>query len=62
MGLRLDTGLSLSRIAAVGAVPEPEALRDLADLGLIAVEGDRLVATPRGRLVLNSVIARLAGV
>lgn len=61
MALRLRTGLSLARLAAMGGPPEAGALRDLSDLGLIAVEGDRLAATARGRPVLDGVIARLAG-
>ena len=33
----------------------------LIDQGLLRLDGDRLAATPRGRLLLNSVIAALAG-
>jgi coproporphyrinogen III oxidase-like Fe-S oxidoreductase len=36
-------------------------LAPLAEEGLITLNDDRLIATPRGRLVLNSVIAALAG-
>jgi coproporphyrinogen III oxidase-like Fe-S oxidoreductase len=35
-------------------------MQSLIDDGLLARDGDRLCATPRGRLLLNSVIAALA--
>jgi coproporphyrinogen III oxidase-like Fe-S oxidoreductase len=33
----------------------------LVEQGLLRLDGQRLSATPRGRLLLNSVIAALAG-
>jgi len=57
MNLRLAEGLDLDAFRArwgwtpdVSRVPE----------GLLAIDGARLKATPRGRLVLNAVIAKLA--
>jgi coproporphyrinogen III oxidase-like Fe-S oxidoreductase len=35
-------------------------MQALIDDGLLRRDGDRLTATPRGRLLLNSVIAALA--
>ena len=60
MGLRLREGVSLSRLRTL----DPSALRegaiaDLAELGLVENNGDRLRATDRGRLVLNGVIRQL---
>lgn len=57
MGLRLTEGISRSRVErllgrqlSLGRVHEAE---------MIAVDGDRLKVTPRGRLVLNAVIKEL---
>jgi oxygen-independent coproporphyrinogen-3 oxidase len=64
MGLRIGEGLNLARLAALaGVTPAAESLRDLASLGLVteSAGGRRLVATPRGRMVLDAVIRELAG-
>jgi oxygen-independent coproporphyrinogen-3 oxidase len=61
MALRLSEGLDLSAYAARwGAVPAKDAVDRLASDGLVSLDGARLRATTRGRLVLNSVIAELA--
>lgn len=61
MGLRLTEGISLSRHQALGgAAPDPAKLADLAEAGLVAHEGDRLRATPAGRMVLNTLIAEIS--
>ena len=65
MGLRLDAGVDLARVAALGGVDmdaavNPRALALLAQEGLVAREGNRLRATAAGMLVLNAVIAALA--
>jgi oxygen-independent coproporphyrinogen-3 oxidase len=61
MHVRLAEGLDLSAYRARwGRAPAHRRLARLSELGLIVLEGDRLHATPRGRLVLNSVIAQLA--
>ena len=60
MGLRLSEGVSMARHAALGGAPLPEGpLAELADLGLVRVEGDRLRATAAGRAVLNAVLRAL---
>ena len=60
MGLRLTEGVDLARHAALAG---PSPLRARADAlaagGLVAVHGGRLAATPRGRLLLNSVAEAL---
>jgi len=59
MGLRTDEGVALADLAPL-AVP-PERLRDLADLGLVRVTGERLIATAAGRPVLDRLTAEIAG-
>ena len=65
MGLRLREGLDgIAFRAATGfAIPDlfGPALRTLVEDGFLTWGHDALVATPRGRLVLNRVIATLLG-
>ena len=65
MGLRLREGLDgVAFRAATGfAIPDlfGPALRTLVEDGFLTWGHDALVATPRGRLVLNRVIATLLG-
>ena len=56
MGLRLSEGISLEKIQHI-IDPSKHAL--LIKEGLLRCENHRLYATPKGRLVLNSVIAKL---
>ncbi|MGB7431533.1 MAG: radical SAM family heme chaperone HemW [Ahrensia sp.] len=62
MGLRLDEGLDLARLEALGGpAPTSERLQDMVDLGMIERLGNaRIRATAKGRPVLNAVIAELA--
>lgn len=61
MGLRLQEGVSIARVEnMMGRALNANALTGLRELGLIVQQGDRLRATPRGRFVLNRVIAELA--
>jgi oxygen-independent coproporphyrinogen-3 oxidase len=61
MGLRLAEGIDLKRLAATGGRGLDAArLAQLQDQGLLALNGDRLAATPSGRLVLNRLILELA--
>lgn len=63
MGLRIVEGISLSRLEALcGMRPTQEALRELVADGLLVHDGasDRIAATPRGRQVLNALIAAIA--
>jgi putative oxygen-independent coproporphyrinogen III oxidase len=60
MGLRLSEGIDLARFAALGGTVDDKRIDALANEGLIARDGERLAATPQGRLVLNSLILELA--
>jgi oxygen-independent coproporphyrinogen-3 oxidase len=61
MNLRLVEGLDLAAYRARwDTVPDPARIAALQEDGLVTLTGDRLAATPRGRLLLNSVIAALA--
>jgi putative oxygen-independent coproporphyrinogen III oxidase len=60
MGLRTTEGVSMSRHRTVSHGDlDAEALTELVGLGLIDLDGDRLRATPEGRLVLNGVLRQL---
>jgi oxygen-independent coproporphyrinogen-3 oxidase len=62
MGLRLAEGIDLDRLAALtGFAPHKTALADLTRSGLIERSfGNRLRATPAGRIVLDQVVLRLS--
>ncbi|MBX3494837.1 MAG: coproporphyrinogen III oxidase [Parvibaculum sp.] len=60
MGLRLEEGVSLSRYAKLtGRALAETRLENLATAGLLRRDGDRIRATPQGRLVLDALLARL---
>jgi oxygen-independent coproporphyrinogen-3 oxidase len=60
MSMRLVEGTSLSRFEGLSGVPLNErAIATLCDSGHLILEGDRVMATPLGRMVLNTVIAEL---
>lgn len=60
MGLRLHEGIDPARYAALAGHPLPDdRIRELVELGLLETGDRRLVATPAGRAVLNSVLGRL---
>ncbi len=61
MNLRLAEGIDLAAYRARwGTAPDTARIASLVEDGLVTLDGDRLTATPRGRLLLNSVIAELA--
>ncbi|HWD26737.1 MAG TPA: radical SAM family heme chaperone HemW [Rhizomicrobium sp.] len=61
MNLRLAEGIDLDAYRARWhTAPAPERIAALAEHGLVTLDGACLTATPRGRLLLNSVIAELA--
>jgi oxygen-independent coproporphyrinogen-3 oxidase len=61
MGLRLTEGIDLDRLATLsGFTPNPGAVVELADGGLIACEGRRICPTAAGRIVLDQVVLRLS--
>jgi oxygen-independent coproporphyrinogen-3 oxidase len=64
MGLRLAEGVDLGRVGEL-ARRDPvdrDAVARLARQGLLALEGEKLRATPAGRLVLNAVLAEIVRV
>ena len=62
MNLRLAEGIDLDAYRERwGRCVDEERMAALVEQGLLCLEGERLRATPRGRLLLNSVIAALAG-
>ncbi len=60
MSLRLVEGMQISRYQAHGARLPGQRIDDLAGLGLITRQGDRLAATATGRPVLNAILRELA--
>ncbi len=60
MGLRLAEGVSLTRFQTLtGTMPLGEKLDDLSRSGHLWQRGERIGATLRGRMVLNSLIAEI---
>jgi oxygen-independent coproporphyrinogen-3 oxidase len=61
MNLRLSEGIDLVAYRERwGTAPDPARITALAENGLVACKDNRLAATAKGRLVLNSVIAELS--
>jgi oxygen-independent coproporphyrinogen-3 oxidase len=59
--MRLSEGIDLARFAAIGGRVFDEArIASLEQDGLVARNGRRLAATPKGRLVLDRLIVELA--
>ena len=62
MGLRLDTGVGADQFTARFGGPPGESygeiIEELEDDGLLEAENDRIVLTPRGRLLGNEVFSR----
>ncbi|HSF96945.1 MAG TPA: radical SAM family heme chaperone HemW [Thermohalobaculum sp.] len=60
MAMRLAEGADLARHAALAeAAVDPARIAPLEAGGLVRLQGGRLAATPRGRIVLNRVLAEL---
>lgn len=60
MGLRLTTGISLARLAALDAhALSASGIAEALDLGLVVMDKERLATTPKGRLLLNQVISKV---
>ncbi len=60
MGLRMTEGIAMSRYLAIcGQELDSASITELLGLGLLQTSGDRLFATPSGRLVLNGVLRAL---
>ena len=60
MGLRTDEGLAWSELTALALSPGHPVVTDLAAGGWLAVDAQRLVATPKGRRVLDHITGQLA--
>ena len=61
MNLRLAEGIDLAAYRARwNTAPAAGRIASLVEQGLLTHSGERLAATPRGRLLLNSVISALA--
>ena len=61
MSIRLTEGLDLRRYNHLAQVPmNPATLRHLIDLGMIIDQPQRIIATAKGRMVLNAIIRELA--
>jgi len=61
MALRLSEGLNMDRFVALGGTEiDSAAIATLKRENLVRQEGKQLIATNKGRLVLNAVIAMLA--
>jgi oxygen-independent coproporphyrinogen-3 oxidase len=61
MSVRLSEGVDLEAYRMRWRLsPARDRIAKLQQLGLLEVHADHLKATPRGRLVLNSIIAELA--
>lgn len=61
MGLRLREGVTLDRLAALGATLAPGRMAALIRDGLLHPSNDRLRATAAGRMVLNRLVAEVCG-
>ncbi len=62
MSLRLTEGMEVSRYEMLTRAQLPsEEMTRLQDIGLISLKNGRVVASLRGRMVLNSLIAEIAG-
>ncbi|MDE2445134.1 MAG: coproporphyrinogen III oxidase [Alphaproteobacteria bacterium] len=62
MGLRIKEGIDLSRYAALaGAAMDVTKIEALENLDLVQRQEGRLMATPRGRPILNAIIRELHG-
>ena len=59
MGLRTTEGVALPDLAPLQLVADCALLEELAELGLLTIREQRLIATDPGRRVLNAVTRRL---
>ncbi len=60
MGLRTDLGVGFRDLTALGLAPNTPVVRQLAADGYLFANGDRLVATRAGRIVLDRLTLELA--
>lgn len=60
LGMRIAEGVAFAEVAVLDLSPTSPKVRELVELDLIAGDAERLRATPAGRLVLDSLTAKLA--
>lgn len=63
MGLRLEEGLDLARLARIGGVrPSADLITDLVGMGVLwhDANGDRIRAVHHGRFILNEIVLQLS--
>jgi putative oxygen-independent coproporphyrinogen III oxidase len=62
MSLRLSEGMDVDRYQAISKSSlNPEVVSELKDMGMINLVSGKLIAAPKGKILLNAVIAKLAG-
>lgn len=61
MGLRVEQGISVDRLNALGGEHYHHKINSLADDGLLKISNQTLSVTPRGRPVLNAVLREILG-
>ena len=59
-GLRVREGVPFDEVAALGLSAGHPTVRQMVELGLLAEDAERLIATPAGRRVLDAVTTELA--
>jgi len=59
LGLRIGEGVPMSALRALDLDTSVPPVADLLEAGFLRIDGDRIAATPVGRLVLDRVIAEL---
>ena len=59
MSMRLAEGMDRKQFRSLGARLDDARLDELAEIGLVAFDAARVRVTDRGRIVLNSVLARM---
>lgn len=59
-GLRIDEGVAFADLATLGLSAQHPRVQQLAELGLLSVTSERMVATSEGRAVLDAVTSALA--
>jgi len=59
-GLRIDEGVAFADLAALDLTPQHPRVVQLAELGLLLITHERMIATAPGRSVLDAVTSALA--
>ncbi len=59
MGLRINEGVDLGRFSSLGGTLNADSLDFLVEQGLLVVGNNRIIPTPSGRMILNTVLQKL---